>query len=187
MCITINSRVVLIVGPTTSGKTTLAKRIKEEFPGKAIIISHDDIAMNLNKNNSKEQSDFEHRMKMISSIQSALDDEENQLIILDTLNIRREGVFAILMLIKLLGVDEEITLLKTNISLETHCSFFKNRNDSLLKMVSMNELLKTILEQRAFYEGESGSLNMHYQSTEEIVISNPEDVTFSFELPHKLK
>ena len=48
MTIQISNRLVIIVGPSTSGKTTLSHKMKKDFDGNSIIISHDVVLDKIN-------------------------------------------------------------------------------------------------------------------------------------------
>ena len=55
MQIDIDSRIVIITGPSTTGKSTLANKILESSPVKAVVISHDAIANEINDKQSERQ------------------------------------------------------------------------------------------------------------------------------------
>lgn len=52
MNVNINNRLVLIVGPSTTGKTILSKKVKEDANVKSVVISHDEVLNKINKNQS---------------------------------------------------------------------------------------------------------------------------------------
>lgn len=68
MEVNINNRMVLIVGPSSTGKTTLARKIKQEFDKKAIIISHDETLKRINRQQPQEKIDLEYRLTLIKEI-----------------------------------------------------------------------------------------------------------------------
>ena len=50
MQIDLETRIVIITGPSTTGKSTLARSIKESSKINTLVISHDDIASIVNQN-----------------------------------------------------------------------------------------------------------------------------------------
>ena len=54
MQIDLETRIVIITGPSTTGKSTLARSIKESSKINTLVISHDDIASIVNQNNPEQ-------------------------------------------------------------------------------------------------------------------------------------
>ena len=184
MEINLTNRLILIVGPSTTGKPNLAKKIKREAPANAVIISHDEVLRKINRKQSQAQIDLEFRLALIQQIFNAVNDLSNEYIILDTLNFNFQALFALLSIIRMgIKYTDGITLIKMNPSLELHKRFILSRakKDKLVDS-------STILSQRSYYMSNKGSL---YASTnladEEIIIENPNDITLSFGKTKKFK
>lgn len=175
MEVNINNRIVLIIGPSTTGKTTLSKKINEESQVKSKIISHDGVLNTINKNQSQEKIDMEFKLEFIKQISDAVKDSSNELIILDTLNIRTQGLMAILLTLKMLG-DDGITLIKMHPTLDLHTKY-------IIQRAKRNKLVTpaAVLQQRKFFESREGSLNTRIDVVDdEFIIENPEDITLNF-------
>ena len=80
MQIDIKNRIVIITGPSTSGKTTLAKKIKEMSPVKTVIIAHDDIAAMIDQNKTEDEKNDDFWAMLIEKIGESLEDSENYII-----------------------------------------------------------------------------------------------------------
>ena len=117
----LNNRLIIIVGPSTTGKSTLAKKINEESPEKSVIISHDEVLKKVNRNQSQDAINLQFRLKLIEQIAKAINDSSNKLIILDTLNYDSQALLAVLSIIRIfIKYTGGITLIKMNIPLELH-------------------------------------------------------------------
>lgn len=177
MNININNRLVLIVGPSTTGKTTLSKKIEKESQMKSVIISHDEVLEKIDKNQSQKQIDEKFHLEFIHQICDAIDEQSNELIILDTLNFDSKALFSVLFILRMfINYADGITLIKMNPPLELHKKYVQERS-------KVNELvnLSAILSQRMHYISNQGSLFRTYDlANEEIIISNPENVTLNF-------
>lgn len=174
MEINIDNRVVLIVGPSTTGKTTLSKRIQEESSRKSVIISHDEVLKTINQSQTKEAFDTDFRLTLLKRISDAIADTSNELIILDTLNFDLKALFAFLYLVRgYIGYNESMTLIKMFPPLELHVEYILERA-KLDNRVNPN----IILNQRQHYISNRGSLYTSYRNfgVDEIVISNLEDL-----------
>jgi len=185
----ISTRLVVIVGPSTTGKTTLAKKISSEFKGKSIIISHDDVVNKINKNQPQDKIDMQFRLLLIEQIKDAINDESNKLIILDTLNIGYQSLLAFLCIIKAICYSNEITLFKTDLPFNLHEKYIRER----AKKDSKTDL-KTILAQRKFYYSNDGSLKASFSNQyhdylvdDEYIITNPEAITIQFDIVPKIE
>lgn len=177
MNININNRLVLIVGPSTTGKTTLSKRIKKEANVKSIIISHDEVLEKINKNQSQEQLDLNFRLTLIKEIAEAINDNSNELIILDTVNVDSKALLAVLLIIRMLiNYTGGITLLKMNPPLELHKRYIFERAKT-----NSSIRFEPILSQVNHYNSNQGSLYKSYDlADEEFIIQNPEDIVLDF-------
>ena len=65
MQIDLETRIVIITGPSTTGKSTLARSIKESSKINTLVISHDDIASIVNQNNPEQlvKEEFYEKLK----------------------------------------------------------------------------------------------------------------------------
>ena len=124
----LNNRLIIIVGPSTTGKSTLAKKINEESPEKSVIISHDEVLKKVNRNQSQDAINLQFRLKLIEQIAKAINDSSNKLIILDTLNYDSQALLAVLSIIRIfIKYTGGITLIKMNIPLELHKKYIFKR------------------------------------------------------------
>ncbi|MDE5587233.1 MAG: ATP-binding protein, partial [Bacilli bacterium] len=129
MTIPINNRIVLIIGPTTSGKSTMAKKIQDQFQGSSVIVSHDEVFYQVNQNQSQSAIELEFRLFYISSILEAISDHQNQLVIIDGINLAYKNVLDILNQLQEIGYKDRITLLKTDLPIDLHLLFCEQRDD----------------------------------------------------------
>lgn len=180
MDINITDRIIILVGPTSSGKSTLAKRIKESTKQKTVIVSHDEILSTINRCQSQEKIDFEFRNKFLEELNAVIGDLSNKFIVLDTMNIDGQALFAFLMLIINLENFSEyrdlITLLKVNVPMEKHLKYFEKRK-SIMGSILKKEVL---MQQKNIFMGIEGSLFVHFSFCEEYVITDPEETQFIF-------
>lgn len=171
----IETRIVLIVGPSSQGKTTLAKRLEQELPGRNIVISHDEVLEGIDKDQPQEIIDLQFRETLLDKICEAADDITIDHIILDTVNRRKRNLATFIYLIReSLLEDEEITLIKLNIPESLNLEYGKKHYPN------MANVSESILIQRAVYQGEQGSLNTSFQQLVEFeyVIENPNELSF---------
>lgn len=178
MEININNRLILIVGPSTTGKTTVAKKINSEAPVKSVIISHDEVLKKVNKNQSQAQIDLDFRLSFIDDVTNAINNSSNELVILDTVNFNAQALFAILCIIrKGINYTGGITLIKMNPPLQLHkkCIIERAKTNKLID-------LDTILSQRKCYNSSRGSLFTSYNLlvNEEFIIQDIKNLTLNF-------
>lgn len=181
MDIKINNRLVIINGPSCSGKTTLANRIQDEYNGngKCAVIGHDDILAYVDKNQSQEQIDKDFHNYYLGTICNALSMPEIELLILDTLNIEIKRLIAFISVIR--GVapyTDPITLIKMNVEGNIHDEFISMRTTD-------PELVAGIKSQVGIYRGIEGSLNKSIPYCQTSVIKDPRDINIIFDLPKK--
>lgn len=187
MNINIKNRLVLIIGPSTTGKTNLSKKIKREANKKSIIISHDDVLKDIDQSLPQEQRDYVFRLEFIRQIAEAIEDKTNELIILDTVNVKSQSLMAVLLIIRMvIGYTGELSLIKMNLSPEQHKRYVLKRSES---NSSIN--ISAIFSQMSIYTSIQGSLHRKFDlANEEIIIDNPEDIELNFgtyEGPKKLE
>ncbi len=182
MKLEINNRICIILGPTTSGKTTLARRLKKEFKGKSVIISHDDICNSMSIKRRFANGGIEFKKKYFLTIKEAIEDINNDLIIIDSVNIESKNFLSFIMLINTLIPDERLTVIKMNVDIETRKKFSKDRikkmRHSDKKMIKL--YLNAFFEQDKIYKSENGSLNTSMSYIDEFIITNPIDLEIEF-------
>ncbi len=189
MTIPIHNRIVLIVGPTTSGKSTMAKKIQEQFQGTSVIVSHDEVFYKVNQNQPQYAIDLEFQILYISAIKEAILDQQNQLVIIDGMELLYKNVLETLNHLREIGYEDRITLLKTDLPIDLHLLFCEQRDDDLLRRnTTHEELHNTILKQSSFYHSSIGSLYSRFEDVDECIIKDPREVQFIFsfglETPH---
>ena len=128
MQIDIDSRIVIITGPSTTGKSTLANKILESSPVKAVVISHDAIADEINDKQSEREKSEELYIRLVNKVFAALRNSENKLIIFDVPGINANYIYSLLQIIEMANhYHDNITLIKINLPLETHLKLMKLR------------------------------------------------------------
>ncbi len=181
MEIKFNNRLVIINGPSCSGKTTLADRIQAEYKGKCVVICHDDILGFVDKNQPQEKIDEDFHHYFLAVICGALEEESIDLVVLDTLNVGIKQLLTFITVIKgFSNYQDLITLIKMNIDTKLHDEFIAKRtSDSFVK--------RGVKSQVEYYKGIEGSLNKSIPFCDTFVVKNPKDVTLKFDLSKKLK
>ncbi len=183
MSIPINHRVVLVVGPTTSGKSTMSRKIRDGFSGTSVIVSHDEVLLGVNQNQPQNVIDLEFRLQYLNRIQEAVSNQKNQLIIIDSFNIGSQNLQAVLLFLQLLGYHDKVTLLKTDLPFSLHTEFCMKRDDLQFRLnTTRNELYLTMISQNEFYHGPLGSLCESFLGTEEFRIEDPRDLEFVYSI-----
>ncbi len=175
----IKNRLVIINGPSCSGKSALADRIQEECSGKCVIIGHDDILEYVDKNQPQEKIDEEFRGLYLGTICNALSMPDIDLLVLDSLNIEIKRLLAFISLIRLVGeYRDPITLVKMNIDAKLHDEFIRKRTNDPYFIASAKS-------QVVLYKGIEGSLNKSIPYCDTTVVKDPRDVTITYDLPKK--
>lgn len=186
MQIDIKNRIVIITGPSTSGKTTLAKKIREMSPVKTVIIAHDDIAAMIDQNKTEDEKNEDFWAMLIEKIGESLEDSENKLVVFDVLGIEDVYIYSLLQMIELVSsCYDDVTMIKMNLPVAKHLEFVKSRIDSDPKVKlyyrNLEEYWRAIMLQRAYYESLEGSLESDFFVCNEYVISDPKDVQIKFD------
>lgn len=187
MQIDIKNRIVIITGPSTSGKTTLAKKIKEMSPVNTVIIAHDDIAVMIDQTKTDAEKNDDFWAMLIEKIGNSLENPENKLVVFDVLGVEDVYIYSLLRMIELVNsCYDDVTMIKMNLSVAKHLKFVKSRMDSdsnvKLYYKNLKEYWRAIMIQRAYYESSEGSLKSDFFVCNEYVINNPEDVQIKFDL-----
>ncbi len=187
MQIDIKNRIVIITGPSTSGKTTLAKKIKEMSPVNTVIIAHDDIAAMIDQNKTEDEKNEDFWAMLIEKIGESLEDSENKLVVFDVLGIEDVYIYSLLQMIELVSsCYDDVTMIKMNLPVAKHLEFVKSRIDSDPKVKlyyrNLEEYWRTIMLQRTYYESSEGSLESDFFVCIEYVINDPKDVQIKFDM-----
>lgn len=192
MQINLETRIVIITGPSTTGKSTLARSIKESSKINTLVISHDDIASIVNQNNPEQLVKEEFYEKLKKTIGKALKDLENELIIFDVPGIKEDYMWALLdLLAKYDEYQDNITIIKMDLPLKKHLKLMKKRMQSDPEVAfyysGFDEYYETVISQRESYEGFDGSLYADFGKCIEYVIENPKDVEITWSISKKYK
>lgn len=175
------ARVLVIVGPTSSGKTTLAKKLQTQFlPKKAVVISHDDIVNQISHSNfvNQEQQNMQFRIKLIMDIKNAVSSPENDLIIVDTLNVSSTALSAFLILLNFFipGFSTKSILLKVQLPEKKNIEFARKHYPSEPEAVQLTN------QQICEYRSAQGSLFVKFSGLVQAEYPvNPLSDTFIFE------
>lgn len=183
MKLNIKDRLVIIVGPSTTGKSTLARKINREFNYISTIISYDEITKKNNKKSSQKTDDDIFRTQLLEQISDAINNESNELIILDSTNYDAEELFSTLYTIRTwLNYRDGITLIKMDLPLELHEEYIQKRFGN-----KSSDYYPDILQQRDHYTSLEGSLNNSYDilTNNEFIIENPEGLKIKFKMTGK--
>lgn len=174
MDINIENRLVVICGPTTSGKTTLTNRIKKEFSGNCKIIAHDDIISRLPKFiNEKAQSQMFMNI-LLQELYKALDDESIDLIVLESIiYLMDQQLMLLLDTLEDMDYCDRVTLIKMHIPIELQIEYCQRRK----KLEKGAPTMDVIANQDAMFYSPYGTLNRRYHNCDEFVVENPEELT----------
>ena len=157
-------RILLIVGPTSSGKTTLAHKLRDQIPSpkKAVVISHDDIVQEIANNiHEPKQRDQKFRVMLIERVTKAVADPKNDFIILDTVNISKTALNAFLVILNILipSFSSQCVLLKTWIPKEKNIEFAIQHYPHEMFAAQLTS------EQINEYESAQGSLHSNFTNS----------------------
>lgn len=180
--INITTRIVLLVGPSSTGKTTLAKKLIWQASSlNPTLISQDDIINSFPQKLSPDQREQVSKNLLIKKISAALYDQSAKLIVFDTGNISNSSLSNFLKTIHCIAGNDvlvEVTLLKLQIAKQKHIENARHHYPD------DPDISSTIKMQRLLYEGPDGSLLIDYKSTgmvsHEFVI-DPEVTVFTFD------
>lgn len=180
--IKLTTRIVLLAGPSSTGKTTLAKKLLWQASSlNPVCVSQDEIIRRIPKGLSPDAWENTRQDLFIMAITEALFNPSAKLIIFDTANISHESLYNFLMTIHTLAGEAlltEITLLKLQIPKQRHLENARRHypNDP--------DITSRVKEQRLRYEGSDGSLGADYMSDKLVsyqFVIDPETTTFTFD------
>ena len=185
MEIKIKNRLVIINGPSCMGKSTLADRIQEEYSGKCAIIGHDDILGLVNQNQSQEKIDDEFHDYYLGTICNALSMPDIELLVLDTFNIEIKRLLNFIVAIRgFANYSDPITLIKMNVDAKIHEGFI-HRKLAAMGMPNDTYMIAGIKSQVLQYKGLDGALYKPMPYCDNIMVTDPRNVTITFDLPKK--
>lgn len=171
---------VLLIGPTTSGKTILSYQIKKTAPVPVQVISQDEVLRSVMRQDAGEISTYlRFSQRFIFSLREKIKSHQAFLIVLDMLNIRLFDVYRTILLIKGLGYFGKITLLKMDLPFELHSKFCAMPRD-FITPISTEELFHNMVQQSLYYQSSHGSLKAKFPFTEEYIIEDPREVQFIY-------
>ena len=182
MDIPIHHRIVLLLGPTTSGKTTLSYKLKKTAPVATTIISQDDVVDTVTHQKHGEILDSIAIRKRYNSLIKESIKKPEELIVLDMLNIHLFEAWETILRIRRQGYFGKITLLKMDLPFQLQSEFCKQRKDFNIPGMTTERLFSNMLTQLTCYQGSSGSLHHHFMFTDEYLIQDPREVEFTYSL-----
>ena len=185
MEIKIKNRLVIINGPSCMGKSTLADRIQEEYSGKCAIIGHDDILEIVNKNQEQHKIDDEFQDYYLGTICNALSIPDIELLVLDTFNIEIRRLLNFITVIRgVANYHDQITLIKMNVDSKIHDEFI-HKKLAAIGMPNDVHMIAGIKSQVLQYKGLEGALYKPMPFCDNIVVTDPRNVSITFDLPRK--
>lgn len=168
---------IILVGPTASGKSTFANRLKAAAPHDTVIISGDKILEKIDKTQTDAQIDEEFKLKFMEELKS-IHNPKDKFIVFDMIHTIRDITLQFMMwLIWCIVKFETITIIKFDLPLELQIEYSKKRELSR----GIKTHLSIILGQRDVFYGPDGSLNANYQFSREFVITNPEEIDINID------
>ena len=180
--ITIQTRIVVLAGPSSTGKTTLAKKLLWQASSmNPVLVSQDEIIHRIPKGLSPDAWENRRKDLFIKTITEALDNQSAKLIVFDTANVSHDSLYNFLKTIHTLAgetIPTEITLLKLQIPKQRHMENARRHYPD------DPDITSRVTTQRKCYEGPDGSLHTDYLSSELVHcqhIIDPEHTTFSFD------
>lgn len=178
----IKTRLVLLAGPSSTGKTTLTNKLMWQASQLSPVrVSQDEIIGRIPKGLSPDAWENTRQDLFIMAITEALFNPSAKLIVFDTSNISHESLYNFLMTIHTLAGEAlltEITLLKLQIPKQRHLENARRHYPDDPDITSI------VKEQRSCYEGPKGSLGVDYVSDNLVsyqFVIDPETTTFTFD------
>lgn len=180
--ITIQTRIVVLAGPSSTGKTTLARKLLWQASSmNPVLVSQDEIIRRIPKGLSPDDWENTRQDLFINTITGALYNRSAKLIVFDTANVSHESLYNFLMTIHTLAGEAiltEITLLKLQIPKQRHMENARRHYPD------DPDITSRVTTQRECYEGPDGSLHTDYLSSKLVHyqhVIDPEKTTFSFD------
>lgn len=173
MKITIKYGTVVICGPTSTGKTTLSKRILDEMPWQGCeLISHDEVLREVWRPNMPQpQIDMEFQTSCFDLLSSAM--KRDAPIIYEGKYYEKERLYAFLLLLSMMDPMRPICLIKMATGAKMQRKFARQRSGP--KPTAKDMHLQNYLFR--------GVLDTHYSESpniQEFVVKNPEKLELVF-------
>ncbi len=180
----IQDGMVFICGPSTTGKTTLARRIFQEAPYRdKIIISHDDVLLEFINEHKlpKEQfvqglsptDDEQFRTKLMDIVKTAL--ESRKFVVYEGCYCDTVTPTGLITMLPLIGLDRPLTLLKMWPSTELHHQLihgrFKDCIVDVQRIKHQRVIFESVIEPRYYAK---------FEYVHEYTIEDPRDITLNF-------
>lgn len=167
-----NEGLVILCGPTTTGKTGIARRILKQYKGSnGELISYESSYSKKNKK-ANEKHEFEFFKKASPKIKKSI--EAKNFTVLKTTIVTDVELYALLTSVRILGYTGKITLIMIDLDEETHINYLRNRKRGVKP--SVKELKK---QRKLFYEQIMPNLDFN-RLANKYVVKDPNDVTIKF-------
>lgn len=181
----IQDGLILICGPSTSGKTTLAKRLFSEMPYRdKLLLSHDKFLKDYLKKIGQPiktfytglegESDDKFKTAIITTLRDAF--ARHECVIYESLYCVPENLAHLLAIFPTLELKRPVTLIKLWVPQQLQMQFLKQRSDRHRVDV------KALLSQRQSFATcvESGFFSYNTEWLKEYTVNDPRDVRFDF-------
>ncbi len=180
----LKNKMVVIVGPTATGKSTLAKKVQKSCPN-SVMISREDIIEEMIQHPTKGEIYTKFRFFFLQKIKEALEEEGEPVIIIDMLNHQEHSLVTFLNSIRnYANYQDGITLIKMNPTMNLHKKMIQEakKEESSLRT-------SQILLERESYFSPMGSFYPSFLNLveEEVIIEKPNKEEFTFEFQEKPK
>lgn len=168
-----NKGLVIICGPTTTGKTGIARKILANYEGNnGEFISYSDIWKKVNKNQNKVKREIEFSKKISTTLRNAI--ERKNFIVLETTILADTELYSLLTAVRILGFSKKITLILIDLDEETHINYLNNRKKGV------KPTMKELKKQRKIFLEKILPNKEFDKMTNKYVINNPNDVVIKF-------
>lgn len=165
-----NEGLVVLCGPTTTGKTGIARRILKKYEGtNGEFITCDDIDY---KNVQKSKHEYTFLKHSLKKIKCAI--EEKKFIVIKSDIVTEAELYTLLAALRMLGYKGSITLIMMDIDEETHIKYLINR-----KRAGKPTLKELKRQRKVFYEQILPNQDFDYL-TDMYIIGDPNSVKIRF-------
>ncbi len=167
-----NEGLVILCGPTTTGKTGIARRILKQYKGSnGELISYEGFSDKKDKK-ANEKREFEFLKNTSAQIRKSI--EARNFTVLKTTIVTDAELYSLLTAVRILGYTGKITLIMIDLDEETHINYLRNRKRG--GKPSLKELKK---QRRLFYEQILPNLDFD-RLADRYVVKDPNDVIIKF-------
>ena len=159
-------RVVIVTGPVSTGKSSLCRKMVEQYhKGTCRVVQ-------FQRANPSNSAMLENMLKATNKIQEGIQSES--FVVIRTQNMTYESLVSLIVSIRVMGYKDEITVIKMNLPEELHIDFWRrNRKPSkvsLKKLKNERAMFQKIMEKDGFEDAKATSVE----------INNPENIIFEF-------